>query len=142
MKFTSYQGNSSLNKSCQSNFIPGAVFGTSDMDLKSSAAAEQVDLDCPPTGENQTRNGELFLTLPIQKLPWLLSPLVTRNLACLGAFLFLSYLIFIYSCEVCIHLPATDCVPPKGSLCSSRVHVAESLAPGPFSGRHLLTATD
>lgn len=47
MKFTSYQGNSSLNKFCQSNFIPGAVFGTNVMDLKSSAAAELVDLDCP-----------------------------------------------------------------------------------------------
>lgn len=81
MKSTSYQGNSSLNKSCQSIFIPGAVFGTSDMDLKSSAAAELVQLDLPLVKPRLETKGEPFLTSPTQKLPWLLAPLVTRLFA-------------------------------------------------------------
>lgn len=67
MKFTSYQGNSSLNKSCQSNFIPGAVFGTSDRDLKSSAAARLVDLAHPVVKrrlEATEAMGESFFTFP------------------------------------------------------------------------------
>lgn len=138
MKFTSYQGNSSLNKFCQSNFIPGAVFGTNVMDLKSSAAAELVDLDCPVV-KTRLETGSFSLHSH-PKAPWLLAPLVTRNLACLGAFLLSSFK-SSYACEACsIRLPATDCAPRKGSLCNSR-SVWQSPCSGSFSGWQLLTST-
>lgn len=94
MKFTSYQGNSSLNKSCQSNFIPGAVFGTSDMDLKSSAAAELVQLDLPLVKTRLETKGEPFLTFPHPKATMAAGSFGDQAL-CSGAFLLLSYLILI-----------------------------------------------
>lgn len=91
MKFTSYQGNSSLNKSCQSNFIPGAVFGTSDRDLKSSAAAELVDLGHPGLKRRWEARGSLSLHSH-PEAPVVMAPLTK---ACLGAFLLSSNLIFL-----------------------------------------------
>lgn len=92
-----------MNKSCQSHFIPGAVLRASDMDLKSGAAAQLLDLDHPLMKTRLETKWEPSLTFPIQKLPQLPALPTTGHFALVLFFPALIYLWF--SCEVCgIHL--------------------------------------
>lgn len=58
-----------MNKSCQSLFIPGAVLGTNDMDLKLSATAELLDFDHPLVKTRLETQVGAFSYIPHPKAP-------------------------------------------------------------------------